>query len=173
MLPNPDPRSSPRFGIIDHGTRACIALQQLPSKYSWVILRELAKAVRRYGRPATVRTDNEAVFISRLFRWGLRILGIRHQRIEKLAPWQNGRIERFFGSFKASWRLFCESSGGTVEDLRPELEIFRAWYNHVRPHQHLDGRVPADVWTGAMPAAYRPYCYFSEWEEVLTGFHFR
>lgn len=161
------------LGIIDHGTRACIALQLLPSKHSWVILRELANAVRRYGRPATVRTDNEVVFTSRLFRWGLRLLDIRHQRIEKLAPWQNGRIERFFGSFKACWQLFTESSGDCVQDLSLELKTFRAWYNHVRPHQHLDGRVPADVWNGTEPSVDRPHAYVSEWEEVLTGFHFR
>lgn len=120
-----------------------------------------------------MRTDNEAVFTSRFFRLGLRLLGICHQRIEKLAPWKNGRVERLFGSFKACWRLFPENFRGTVRDLQPELKTFRAWYNHVRPHQHLGGRVPADVWNGTEPSAHRPHTYVSEWEEVLTGFHFR
>jgi len=161
------------LGIIDHGTRACIALQHLESKHSFVILRELVRAIRQFGRPAKLRTDNEAIFTSWLFRLGLRILDIQHQRIEKLAPWQNGRIKRFFGTFKACWRLFRERIDPEVDDLGSELGVFRGWYNHVRPHQHLDGRVPADVWNGTEPSADRPYAYVSEWEEVLTGFHFR
>jgi len=161
------------LGIIDHGTRACIALQHLESKHSFVILRELVQAIRKFGKPTKPRTDNEAIFTSWLFRLGLRILDIQHQRIEKLAPWQNGRIERFFGTFKACWRLFRERVDREVEDLGSELRVFRGWYNHVRPHQHLNGRVPADVWSATEPSADRPYSYVSEWKEVLTGFHFR
>ena len=47
-----------------------------------------------------LRTDNEAVLVSRLFRCGLWLLGIRQQRIEPGCPWQNGRVERFIGTVK-------------------------------------------------------------------------
>jgi transposase InsO family protein len=60
----------------------------------------LAQAIRRYGKPRILRTDNEAVFTSRTFRLGLLLLGIRHQRIDAHCPWQNGRMERFFGTLK-------------------------------------------------------------------------
>jgi len=43
---------------------------------------ELAQAVRQYGAPQFVRTDNDAVFVSRMFRVGLWLLGIRQQQIE-------------------------------------------------------------------------------------------
>ena len=161
------------IGIVDHGTRACISLTKLESKHSWILLRELCAAIREYGKPARVRTDNEAVFTSRLFRWGLGILGVRHETTEILAPWQNGRIERFFGSFKGCWRLFLERAEHVIDDVQAELDVYRAWYNHVRPHMHLGGRVPADVWNGVPPRRDRQHTYFSEWEEVLTGFHFR
>ena len=51
-----------------------------------------------------LRTDNEAVFTSRLFCTALQILGIAHQRNDLGCPWQNGRIERLLGTLKAkSW----------------------------------------------------------------------
>ena len=34
----------------------------------------------------------------------LRLMGIRHQRIDPHCPWQNGRIERFFGTLKPHLR---------------------------------------------------------------------
>ena len=58
------------------------------------------QAVKGYGRPQFLRTDNEAVLVSRFFRLGLWLLGIRQQRIEPGCPWQNGRVERFIGTVK-------------------------------------------------------------------------
>ena len=75
-------------------------LQRLSDKSSWTLLQELVQAVKRYGRPQFVRTDNEAVLVSRVFTFGLWLLGNRQQRIEPGCPWQNGRVERFIGTVK-------------------------------------------------------------------------
>ncbi|MDE2075404.1 MAG: transposase family protein, partial [Alphaproteobacteria bacterium] len=97
-----DQAGHPHFllGLIDHGTRRCLDLQALPDKASITILRLLLAAIERYGKPRAIRTDNEAVFNSRLIRFALAWLGIRHQTTELHCPWQNGRIERFFGTLK-------------------------------------------------------------------------
>lgn len=79
------------FGAIDHGTRACVSLRQIPGKASITLLRVLCDAVEHYGKPRAIRTDNEAVFTSRLFRFGLWLLGIKHQRTEKHCPWMTCR----------------------------------------------------------------------------------
>jgi putative transposase len=158
----------PILGLIDHGTRACLALAALPGKGSVVLLRALLDVIERFGPPKVLRTDNEAVLTSRLFCFGLWLLGIRHQRIAPFAPWQNGRIEKFFGSFKEMWRLRV---GTCAEPLRNERDAFRVWYNHVRPHQHLDGATPAEAWDGGARRCGKPR-YFSEWDGLLTGFHF-
>ena len=89
------------FGIVEHSSRAVLSLQALRDKSSWTLLGYLFLAIGQYGKPHFVRTDNEAVFCSRLFRWVLAVFAIRHQRIEPGCPWQNGRIERFFGTLKA------------------------------------------------------------------------
>ncbi|MDX2252764.1 MAG: hypothetical protein NW202_10785, partial [Nitrospira sp.] len=65
------------LAILDHGSRACLRLQRLADKSSLRLLQELVQAVKRYGRPQFIRTDNEAVLVSRLFRLGLWLLGIR------------------------------------------------------------------------------------------------
>ena len=86
--------SHPILGILDHGSRYAVALTALPDKASITILRALLAAIERCGKPRSIRTDNEAVFVSRVFRLALWLLGIRQQLTERHCPWQNGRVER-------------------------------------------------------------------------------
>lgn len=60
-------------------------------------------------------------------------------------------------------------------ELAFALGDFRAWYNHVRPHQHLGGRTPAEAWAGIDPYAQEPKAvsYFSAWDGMLTGIRLR
>ena len=131
------------------------------------MLRALLDAIEHFGRPRMLRTDNEAAFGSRLFRFALRYLGIRHRRTAPMAPLQNGRIERLFATFKQRILPWFDQAG-VPDDLAPDLALLRAWYNHARPHQHLDGLTPALVWAGRLPAG-QPR-YVSEWNGLLTGF---
>ena len=133
------------LAIVDHGSRACLRLQSLTNKSSMRLLQELAQAVTRSGRPQFVRTDNEAVFVSRWFRLGLWLLGIGHQRIEPGCPWQNGRVERFIGTVK---RELAKAPLASGKEFDTALRNVRIWYNHDRPHDHLQGRTPAEVWAG-------------------------
>ena len=141
------------LALVDHASRACLRLQQLPDKASLRLLQELVQAVKRYGKPQFVRTDNEAVFTSQWFRWGLWVLGIRHQRIEPGCPWQNGRVERFIGTVK---RALASEPIADKGAFTVALKDIRAWYNHARPHDHLQGRTPAEVWAGIDVFAARP-----------------
>ena len=147
LLTKTDQHGQPHvaLALVDHGSRACLRLQRLADKSSWRLLQELVQAVRRYGPPTFIRTDNEAVFVSRWFRLGLWLLRIRHQRTEPGCPWQNGRVERFIGTVKR------ELASDPIADERgfiSALHDIRTWYNHDRPHDHLKGRTPAEVWAG-------------------------
>jgi transposase InsO family protein len=141
------------LALVDHASRACLRLQGLADKSSWTLVQELAHAVKQYGRPQCLRTDNEAVFVSRLFRLGLWLLGIRHQRIEPGCPWQNGRVERFIGTVK---RALADEPITDGDTFATALHDVRAWYNHDRPHDHLQGRTPAEVWAGVDVFAAKP-----------------
>jgi len=86
--------------------------------------------------------------------------------------WDNACVERFFGTLK-------QKLDGWAVDGRGQLDLaladFRLWYNHVRPHRHLQGRTPAEAWSGIDPYATAPkdVRYFSAWDGLLTGFHIR
>jgi transposase InsO family protein len=155
LLTKTDQRGHPHLAlaIVDHASRACLRLQVLPEKSSLRLLQELVQVVNRYGRPRFVRTDNEAVFISRLFRLGLWLIGIQHQRTESGCPWQNGRVERFIGTVKRELATELMMDSG---HFKRTLGVIRIWYNHDRPHDHLQGRTPAEVWAGIDVFAGRP-----------------
>lgn len=147
LLVKTDRQGQPHLAlaILDHASRACLRLQRLSDKSSLTLFCELIKAVKRYGRPQFLRTDNEAVLVSRLFRLGLWLLGICHQRIQPGCPWQNGRVARFIGTVK---RALEQESLTSEQSLDDQLAGVRQWYNHKRPHDHLQGRTPAEVWAG-------------------------
>jgi transposase InsO family protein len=156
------------LGVVDHGTRRCLDLQALKDKASITVLRALLDAIERYGKPKAIRTDNEAIFCSPIFRFVLWKLGIRCQRTDLHCPWQNGRIERFFGTLKPKLdRLIVADRDG----LNEALGIFRFWYNHVRPHQHLRGRTPHEVWHGidVYRRKIRRCVEYEAWEGLLQG----
>ena len=114
------------LGVLDHGTRACLRLVELKNKSSLSIMLELVQASRRYGVPAQLRTDNEACLVSRTTRIVLAMLDIRHQRTDLHCPWQNGRIERFFGTLKSRLDRIAIVD---AQDLRCKLVEFQCWYN--------------------------------------------
>ncbi|HYD82161.1 MAG TPA: hypothetical protein VEC06_20335 [Paucimonas sp.] len=90
----------PTLGIIDHGSRLALCMQPLPDKRAITVLKALLIAVEMFGPPQTLKTDNEAIFRSRLFRWSLALLSVRHRFSQPGMPWQNGRIKRLFGTLK-------------------------------------------------------------------------
>ena len=160
------------LGIIEHASRAALWLEALRSKSSWTLIARLVEAIKRHGKPRIVRTDNEAVFTSKAFRLALFLLGIRHHRTEPHCPWQNGRVERFFGTLKERLdRLEADS----LEALNHALSEFRFFYNHVRPHQNLGGATPAEAWADIDPYASpikREY-WFEAWDGLLQGYYLR
>lgn len=133
------------LAIVEHASRACLRLQRLTDKRTFTILQSLAETIRQYGRPGFLRTDNEAVFTSWRLRLVLRVLGIRPQRTDPHCPWQNGRVERFIGTMK---RVLAPYMVERADQLDTVLHHARLAYNHLRPHQHLHGRTPAEVWAG-------------------------
>jgi len=158
------------LGILDHGTRANLTLDVIQNKFTATLLRALANCIERFGRPQTLRTDNEAMFRSWLFRFSLWLVGIRHQRIEPHCPWQNGRIERFFGTLKSKLDQWGVDS---IEQLEESLRLFRLWYNHVRPHQSLQGSTPAEIWSGRniRQRNSRKEYWFEAWDGLLVGYY--
>jgi transposase InsO family protein/transposase-like protein len=106
-------------------------------------------AFRKYGLPASIRTDNGTPFagrgitgLSRLSVWWIR-LGIRPERIECGKPQQNGRHERMHRTLKE------ETATPSMADMNRQqmrFEEFRQEYNNERPHEALGMKTPSSVY---------------------------
>lgn len=106
-------------------------------------------AFRKYGLPASIRTDNGTPFagrgitgLSRLSVWWIR-LGIRPERIECGKPQQNGRHERMHRTLKE------ETATPAMADMNRQqmrFEEFRREYNNERPHEALGMNTPSSVY---------------------------
>lgn len=164
-LPLVDSSSVPVFGVIDHGSRALLALQPVARYNSLTLLGQLLMAMGPYGKPCAVRSDNDAVFKTLLFRWTLKVLGVHQQFTEVGSPWQNGRIERFWRTLKEALQtqpmrsrcngidIHTRMKCASVQVMAAVLDVFRCSYNAYRPHQSLKGLAPAMVWNGQVAAA--------------------
>jgi transposase InsO family protein len=161
------------LGVMDSGTRALLTLKCLQTKSTIHILRVLLDTVEHYGKPTSIRSDNEAVFTSKLMKFTLWILVIKQQTTQIASPWQNGKIERLFGTMK---RTFDDLVFPTVLTLEEGLREFRLFYNHIRPHQHLRYNTPANVWEGkpiSTSTTAREIIYYRGLCDNVAGYYFR
>ncbi|GHA78389.1 hypothetical protein GCM10009007_19240 [Formosimonas limnophila] len=163
------------LGIIEHGSRTVVQLKALVNRRSWTLLGYLCLAIGQYGKPKRVRSDNERVFTSWTFRTFLKLTGIHHQTIDTHAPWQNGKIERLFGTLKPLIRQL--RLHGNLQ-FQAALNEFTAFYNHVRPHQNLSGQTPIEVLrqNGRVKIKNQPFpnkesILISAMDGLLTGFY--
>ena len=131
------------LGIVDHGSRALLCLQTLTQRNSWTLLGYLCIAIGRYGKPHKLRSDNEAIFNSFVFKSFVRLMGIEKQTTHVHSPWQNGRMERVFGTLKPVLKQLRIVGRN---QLQSALDEFKVFYNHCRPHMNLNNQTPAQVW---------------------------
>ena len=131
------------LGIIDAGSRKLLRLKRLPGKCAFIVLGHLLMAIGQHGLPLALRTDNEAMFTSKLWGATLKALGIVHRRGPPCQHWRNGRIERLFGTLKCALRGLRFT---TAEVLQATLDRFAQGYNELRPHQGLGGLTPNEAW---------------------------
>ena len=159
-------------GLIDHGSRRALVLEPACDRTATGLLKFVVAAVERFGKPKTLRTDNESVFKSKIFTEGLKLLNIR-QKFSRLGqPWDNGYIERLFGTLKESLNQLVVPNAAA---LAQALAVFKAWYNEVRPHNHLHGLTPHEAWHDIDPYrnAPRHVEHFEAWDGLLTGLRIR
>jgi hypothetical protein len=61
-------------------------------------------------------------------------------------------MERFFGAIKPWLKPFVIHAACALQAVLIEAQSF---YNHVRPHQNLNGMTPVEAWTGLTPADFK------------------
>jgi len=154
------------LGVIDHGTRRVLTLRTLARKTTLTVLGHLLIAIASFDKPVAIRTHNEAMFTSRLWRRTMKLLGIRHQRSAPGCPWQNGRIERFFGTLKSTLHGMVFPGRVAAQQV---LDEFAGFYNHVRPHNGLGGLTPIEAWNGVTKQDVLRQAGRGRWVQALDG----
>jgi hypothetical protein len=103
----------------------------------------LAKAMRAYGVPDQVLTDNGKVFTGRfgpgtgevLFDRVCRENGIRHLLTAPRSPTTTGKVERWHKTLRGEFlngKVFA-----SIEAAQAQLDVWVAHYNYDRPHQGI------------------------------------
>lgn len=108
---------------------------------------------RERGLPQAIRSDNGSPFASTglggltpLSVWWLR-LGIRLERITPGRPQENGRHERMHLSLEKSQARVPQAN---LARQQKAFEKFVTEYNEERPHESLNFKVPAELYTPSL-----------------------
>jgi transposase InsO family protein len=136
-------------GIDDH-SRFCVVARLMPRATARTVCTAFSEALRRYGVPEEVLTDNGKVFTARfgprdaetLFDRICRENGITHRLTAVRSPTTTGKVERFHKTLRDE--LFSKHTFSTIEQAQQALDAFVEEYNALRPHQSLGERTPAE-----------------------------
>jgi transposase InsO family protein len=129
-------------GIDDH-SRFVISAQVVERATARPTCDALALAIRRYGCPEQILTDNGKVFTGRfgpgtgevLFDRICRENGIKHLLTKPRSPTTTGKVERWHKTLRTEFltgKVFA-----SVADAQAQLDAWVEHYNHDRPHQGI------------------------------------
>jgi len=104
----------------------------------------LERALRRYSKPEIFNTDQGSQYTGAAFTGVLRDHEIQISMDGKGRATDNIMVERLWRSLKYEDIYIREYE--TVADLIDGLRAYFEFYNNRRPHQGLNGRIPAEVY---------------------------
>jgi len=156
QMPNPndmshtdwtyDPFTGKQFSVyIDDRTRLITSFGLFKRATAENSIALLKSAIAEYGKPKSVMTDHGSQYYANRcevnqqntkFRIVLDALGIKHYLARVNRPQTNGKVERFFLTYKT------EYATGTFNDISQ----FIKHYNEKRPHMSLMYKTPKEIW---------------------------
>ena len=144
--------------ITDFASRYLLSCEALESTQETYAFTAFERVFKEFGLPKAIRTDNGVPFasawalfnLSKLSVWWLR-LGIRIERIKPGHPEQNGRHERMHLTLK---KEATKPAAKNFLQQQAKFDDFIDCYNHDRPHQALDMKYPAELYSPS-PRPYR------------------
>src|SRR3989344_4905627 len=155
-LPNPndlwhtdwsyDPYSGKQLAMfIDDRTRLIVSCGIFDRATAENTLALLYSGIAEYGKPKAIMTDHGGQYYANhphadqqntLFGSTLSVLGIKHYLARVNRPQTNGKVERFFLSYKT------EFATGTFTNVKDYVQH----YNEQRLHMSLHYRTPKEMW---------------------------
>jgi transposase InsO family protein len=145
------------LNVLDDHSRLVVASHARAVTKGGDVVASFHGAFARHGFPASVLTDNAAVFTGAPRGGGrcaieveLGALGIRFHHSSPYHPQTCGKVERFHQTLK-KW-LARQRRARTLPELQTQLDRFGQYYNTRRPHRALGRRTPGEAF-GARPKA--------------------
>lgn len=115
-----------------------------------IALETFQEACARFGKPKEVLSDQGRQYFAwrgkSEFQKLLAREGVEHAVARAQHPETVGKCERFWETLKRE--LWDRVHPKDLEEARERVRHFIAHHNHSRPHQSLDGMVPADRFFG-------------------------
>jgi transposase InsO family protein len=138
------------FTVRDVFSRYVLAITVLPATSGRHVRTELERLFKKHGLPRAIQCDNGSPFISTRARGGFTVLsvwlvslGIRIVRSRPGHPQDNGGHERMHRDIAQEVQRWPSA------DLRSQQRELHRWmqeFNHVRPHEALGGKTPAELY---------------------------
>ncbi|MDF1631049.1 IS481 family transposase [Mycoplana sp. MJR14] len=143
--------------VTDQASRFLLCCEAFESTREMAVFDAFRRLFAERGLPDAIRSDNGLPFaspnglynLSKLSVWWLR-LGIALERIRPGRPQQNGRHERMHLTLK---KEATRPPGKNILQQQARFDAFVREFNHERPHEALNMKVPADLYA----ASSRPY----------------
>ncbi len=148
------------LNVLDDHSRLLVASDGRAHTKAADVVVSFHEAAGRHGFPASMLTDNGAVFTA-IPRGGgrcaieieLDLLGIDYRHSTPYHPQTCGKVERFHQTLKR-W-LRRQPPAADVAELQVKLDWFRDYYNTCRPHRAIGRRTPGEAFQ-ARPKASPP-----------------
>jgi len=165
------------LNIVDDHSRLLVASVARTTFKAADVVAVFHEAAGRHGLPASLLTDNGAVFTAAP-RGGGRCaiefecdrLGIRLIHSRPYHPQTCGKVERFHQTLKR-W-LARQPAAAGLDELHAQLDRFRDYYNTVRPHRAIDRRTPLEAFTArprAVPSGIEAPAYMRIRRDRIDG----
>ncbi|HWW90418.1 MAG TPA: IS481 family transposase [Solirubrobacteraceae bacterium] len=145
------------MGVIDDHSRLCVTANAFVRVTVADVVSTFYKGAERYGLPASLLSDNGAVYTAAprggrcAIESELIALGIVYKHSRPYHPQTCGKIERFHQTLKK--HLAAQTPVDSLAQLQTQIDRFVAYYNEVRPHRALARRAPAAVYAARTKAA--------------------
>jgi transposase InsO family protein len=142
--------------LLDDHSRLCLASVAFPVTKVLDVMNVFEGARERYGTPASVLTDNGAIYTakSRYGRTGfeteLERLGVVAKHSSPYHPQTCGKVERYHQTMKKFLRK--QPPATSLAELQAQLDWFTDFYNDVRGHRSLARRTPRSAYEARVKA---------------------
>jgi transposase InsO family protein len=136
--------------VRDAFSRYVLAVRLPANATTAAVKAEFERLFELYGLPKVIKSDNGSPFASshsvlgltRLSAWWVQ-LGIELDRSRPAHPQDNAAHERFHGDIE---REIASCVQADRDAQQAACDLWRDEFNHLRPHESLGGRCPAELY---------------------------